>query len=207
MPTGAGVGAGPFHSQSNEAWFTHTPGLKVVYPAFPADAKGLLAAAIEDPNPVMFFEHKALYRSVYQEVNDDNYTLEIGKANLLKEGQEVTIISYGAGVHWALEVLEKNPHISADLIDLRTLVPLDTDTIFASVQKTARVIILHEDCEVGGFGADISALISEHCFEYLDAPVMRSASLNTAVPFAKNLEDNFLAKQGFEQKLNDLLAY
>ena len=207
MPTGAGVGAGPFHSQSNEAWFTHTPGLKVVYPAFPADAKGLLAAAIEDPNPVMFFEHKALYRSIYQEVNDDYFTLEIGKANLLKKGQEVTIVSYGAGVHWALEVLEKNPHISADLIDLRTLVPLDTDTIFASVQKTARVIILHEDCEVGGFGADISALISEHCFEYLDAPVIRSASLNTAVPFAKNLEDNFLAKQGFEQKLNDLLAY
>jgi 2-oxoisovalerate dehydrogenase E1 component len=207
MPTGAGVGAGPFHSQSNEAWFTHTPGLKVVYPAFPADAKGLLAAAIEDPNPVMFFEHKALYRSVYQEVNDNYYTQEIGKANLIKEGQEVTIVSYGAGVHWALEVLEKNPHISADLIDLRTLVPLDTDAIFTSVQKTARVIILHEDCEVGGFGADISALISEYCFEYLDAPVIRSASLNTAVPFAKNLEDNFLAKQGFEQKLNDLLAY
>ena len=155
----------------------------------------------------MFFEHKALYRSVYQEVNDDYYTLEIGKANLLKEGHEVTIISYGAGVHWALEVLEKNPHISADLIDLRTLVPLDIETIFASVKKTARVIILHEDCEVGGFGADISALISEHCFEYLDAPIIRSASLNTAVPFAKNLEDNFLAKQGFEQKLNDLLAY
>ena len=207
MPTGAGVGAGPFHSQSNEAWFTHTPGLKVVYPAFPSDAKGLLAAAIEDPNPVMFFEHKALYRSVYQEVNDNYYTLEIGKANLLKEGQDVTIVSYGAGVHWALEVLEKNPHISADLIDLRTLVPLDTDAIFTSVQKTAKVIILHEDCEVGGFGADISALISEYCFEYLDAPVLRSASLNTAVPFAKNLEDNFLAKEGFEQKLNDLLAY
>ncbi len=207
MPTGAGVGAGPFHSQSNEAWFTHTPGLKVVYPAFPADAKGLLAAAIEDPNPVMFFEHKALYRSVYQEVNDNYYTLEIGKANLLKEGQDVTIVSYGAGVHWALEVLEKNPHISADLIDLRTLVPLDTNAIFTSVQKTAKVIILHEDCEVGGFGADISALISEYCFEYLDAPVMRSASLNTAVPFAKSLEDNFLAKEGFEQKLNYLLAY
>ena len=207
MPTGAGVGAGPFHSQSNEAWFTHTPGLKVVYPAFPSDAKGLLAAAIEDPNPVMFFEHKALYRSVYQDVNDDYYTLEIGKANQLKEGEEVTIVSYGAGVHWALEVLEKNPHISADLIDLRTLVPLDTDAIFKSVQKTAKVIILHEDCEVGGFGADISALISEYCFEYLDAPVLRSASLNTAVPFAKNLEDNFLAKEGFEQKLNDLLAY
>lgn len=207
MPTGAGVGAGPFHSQSNEAWFTHTPGLKVVYPAFPADAKGLLAAAIEDPNPVMFFEHKALYRSVYQEVNDDYYTLEIGKANRIKEGQEVTIISYGAGVHWALEVLENNPHISADLIDLRTLVPLDEESIIESVKKTGRVIILHEDCEVGGFGADISALISEACFEYLDAPVMRSASLNTAVPFAKNLEDNFLAKKSFEQRLNDLLSY
>tara|TARA_B100001741_G_scaffold313764_1_gene321813 strand:- start:4546 stop:6525 length:1980 start_codon:yes stop_codon:yes gene_type:complete len=207
MPTGAGVGAGPFHSQSNEAWFTHTPGLKIVYPAFPADAKGLLAAAIEDPNPVMFFEHKALYRSIYQEVNDDYYTQEIGKANLLKEGDNVTIISYGAGVHWALEVLEKKPHISADLIDLRTLVPLDIEAIFTSIKKTARVIILHEDCEIGGYGADISALISENYFEYLDAPVIRSGSLNTAVPFAKNLEDNFLAKKGFEQKLNDLLNY
>ena len=207
MPTGAGVGAGPFHSQSNEAWFTHTPGLKIVYPAFPADAKGLLAAAIEDPNPVMFFEHKALYRSIYQEVNDDYYTQEIGKANLLREGDNVTIVSYGAGVHWALEVLEKNPHISADLIDLRTLVPLDTEAIFTSIKKTARVIILHEDCEIGGYGADISALISENCFEYLDAPVIRSGSLNTAVPFAKNLEDNFLAKKGFERKLNDLLNY
>jgi 2-oxoisovalerate dehydrogenase E1 component len=207
MPTGAGVGAGPFHSQSNEAWFTHTPGLKVVYPAFPADAKGLLAASIEDPNPVMFFEHKALYRSVYQDVPDDYYTLELGKAKRLKEGKEVTIISYGAGVHWALDVLENNPDISADLIDLRTLVPLDTATIFESVKKTGKVIILHEDCEVGGFGADISALIAEHCFEYLDAPVRRSASLNTAVPFAKNLEDNFLAKNSFEQKLKELLSY
>ena len=207
MPTGAGVGAGPFHSQSNEAWFTHTPGLKIVYPAFPADAKGLLAAAIEDPNPVMFFEHKALYRSIYQDVNDDYYTQEIGKANLLKEGNNVTIVSYGAGVHWALEVLEKNPLISADLIDLRSLVPLDIEAIFTSIKKTARVIILHEDCEIGGYGADISALISENCFEYLDAPVIRSGSLNTAVPFAKNLEDNFLAKKGFERKLNDLLNY
>ena len=166
-----------------------------------------LAASIEDPNPVMFFEHKALYRSVYQDVPDDYYTLEIGKAKRLKEGNEVTIISYGAGVHWALDVLENNPDISADLIDLRTLVPLDTATIFESVKKTGKVIILHEDCEVGGFGADISALIAEHCFEYLDAPVRRSASLNTAVPFAKNLEDNFLAKNSFEQKLKELLSY
>ena len=207
MPTGAGVGAGPFHSQSNEAWFTHTPGLKVVYPAFPADAKGLLAAAIEDPNPVMFFEHKALYRSVYQDVPDDYYTLEIGKAKVLKEGADVSIVSYGAGVHWALEVLDNNPDISADLIDLRTLVPLDEQAIMNSVKKTGRVLIMHEDCEVGGYGADIAALISEQCFEFLDAPVRRSASLNTAVPFAKNLEDNFLAKQTFEQKLKELLNY
>lgn len=207
MPTGAGVGAGPFHSQSNEAWFTHTPGLKVVYPAFPADAKGLLAASIEDPNPVMFFEHKALYRSVYQDVPDDYYTLELGKAKLLKEGKDVTIISYGAGVHWALDVLENNDDISADLIDLRTLVPLDTFTIFESVKKTGKIIILHEDCELGGYGADISAIVAEYCFEYLDAPIVRSASLNTAVPFAKKLEDNFLAINNFEKKLKELLSY
>ena len=179
----------------------------MVYPAFPADAKGLLAAAIEDPNPVMFFEHKALYRSVYQDVPDDYYTLEIGKAKVLKEGADVSIVSYGAGVHWALEVLDNNPDISADLIDLRTLVPLDEQAIMNSVKKTGRVLIMHEDCEVGGYGADIAALISEQCFEFLDAPVRRSASLNTAVPFAKNLEDNFLAKQTFEQKLKELLSY
>ena len=207
MPTGAGVGAGPFHSQSNEAWFTHTPGLKVVYPAFPADAKGLLAAAIEDPNPVMFFEHKALYRSVYQDVPTDYYTLEIGKANVLKEGHQVTIVTYGAGAHWALEVLKEQTAISADLIDLRTLVPLDTNAIFSSVKKTGKVIVLHEDCEVGGFGAEIAALIAEQCFEYLDAPVMRSASMNTAVPFAQPLEQQFLAKHNFQQKLQALLSY
>ena len=207
MPTGAGVGAGPFHSQSNEAWFTHTPGLKVVYPAFPADAKGLLAAAIEDPNPVMFFEHKALYRSVYQDVPSDYYTLEIGKAKMIKEGHQVTIVTYGAGVHWALDVLNEQAAISADLIDLRTLVPLDTDTIFNSVKKTGKVIVLHEDCEVGGFGAEIAALIAEQCFEYLDAPVRRSASMNTAVPFAQALEEQFLAKHNFQQKLQSLLSY
>ena len=207
MPTGAGVGAGPFHSQSNEAWFTHTPGLKIVYPAFPSDAKGLLAASIEDPNPVMFFEHKALYRSIYQEVHDDYYTIEIGKANLLKEGKDVSIITYGAGVHWALETLEKNPNISADLIDLRTLIPLDDEAIFSSVRKTGKVIILHEDCMIGGFGADLSAMISENCFEYLDAAVVRSASLNTPVPFAEKLEDNFLPRRRFEIQLKDLLSY
>jgi 2-oxoisovalerate dehydrogenase E1 component len=207
MPTGAGVGAGPFHSQSNEAWFTHTPGLKVVYPAFPSDAKGLLAAAIEDPNPVMFFEHKALYRSVSEEVHDDYYTTEIGKANVLRSGEQVSIITYGAGVHWALEVLDRHPEISADLIDLRTLVPLDQETVFESVRKSSRAILLHEDCMIGGFGADLSALITENCFESLDAPVVRSASLNTAVPFAADLEANFLPKERFEQQLLDLLAY
>ena len=207
MPTGAGVGAGPFHSQSNEAWFTHTPGLKVVYPAFPSDAKGLLSASIEDPNPVMFFEHKALYRSIYEDVYDDYYTIEIGKANLLKEGKDITIITYGAGVHWALEVLENNVNISADLIDLRTLIPLDEEVIFDSVRKTGKVIVLHEDCMIGGFGADISALITENCFEFLDAAVVRSASLNTPVPFAADLERNFLPKERFEQQLKDLLAY
>lgn len=207
MPTGAGVGAGPFHSQSNEAWFFHTPGLKIVYPAFPSDAKGLLAAAIEDPNPVMVFEHKALYRSKSELVNDDFYTTEIGKANLIKEGNEVTIISYGMGVHWALETLEENKDIKADLIDLRTLLPLDTEAIYKSVKKTGKVIVLHEDCMTGGIGGEIVALINENCFEYLDAPVLRSASLDTPVPFASALETDFLPKTRFKEQLNYLINY
>lgn len=207
MPTGAGVGAGPFHSQSNEAWFFHTPGLKVVYPAFPNDAKGLLAASIADPNPVMFFEHKALYRSIAEDVFDDYFTLEIGKANLLKEGDSVSIITYGFGVHWALETLANNPGISADLIDLRTLLPFDRNAILSSVKKTGRVIILHEDTLIGGIGGEISAFITENCFEYLDAPVVRSASLDTPVPFASELEWNFLPKKRFEKQLLDLLKY
>ena len=207
MPTGAGVGAGPFHSQSNEAWFTHTPGLKVVYPAFPEDAKGLLNASINDLNPVMFFEHKALYRSFSEPVCDDYFTIEIGKAKLIAEGNDVSIISYGMGVHWALEVLKNNPAISADLIDLRTLVPLDKDAILNSVKKTGKAIVLHEDCMMGGFGADIASIISDSCFEYLDAPVKRSASIDTPVPFARELEDKFLAKSSFESQLKELLAY
>lgn len=207
MPCGAGVGAGPFHSQTNEAWFTHTPGLKVVYPAFPYDAKGLLATSIEDPNPVLFFEHKALYRSIRQDVPKDYYTLPFGKASLLKEGSEVTIITYGAGVHWALEVLESNPEISAELIDLRTLVPLDEEAIFNSVKKTSRVIILQEDSMFGGIASDLSAKITENCFEYLDAPVQRVASIETPVPFAANLEKEYLPKGRFEKALKDLLAY
>jgi 2-oxoisovalerate dehydrogenase E1 component len=207
MPCGAGVGAGPFHSQTNEAWFTHTPGLKVVYPAFPYDAKGLLATAIEDPNPVLFFEHKALYRSIRQEVPTDYYTLPLGKASVLKEGNDVTIITYGAGVHWALETLDKNTAISADLIDLRTLAPLDTAAIYTSVKKTGKAIILQEDSLFGGIASDISALISENCFENLDAPVIRVASLETPIPFAPNLEKQYLPKDKFERELLKLLAY
>ncbi|WP_461303175.1 alpha-ketoacid dehydrogenase subunit alpha/beta [Aureisphaera sp.] len=206
MPCGAGVGAGPFHSQTNEAWFTHTPGLKVVYPALPYDAKGLLATAIEDPNPVMFFEHKALYRSIRQEVPTNYYTLPIGKAALLKEGSELTIITYGAGVHWALDVLDKNNY-SIDLIDLRTLSPLDTDAIYTSVKKTGKVLILQEDSMFGGIASDISALITENCFEFLDAPIRRVASLETPVPFAQNLENNYRPKTRFEETLKELLAY
>tara|TARA_R110002050_G_scaffold56512_1_gene127028 strand:+ start:128583 stop:130559 length:1977 start_codon:yes stop_codon:yes gene_type:complete len=207
MPCGAGVGAGPFHSQTNEAWFTKTPGLKVVYPAFPYDAKGLLATAINDPNPVLFFEHKALYRSLYQDVPLDYYTIPFGKAALIKEGKDVSIVSYGAGVHWALETLNTNPEINADLLDLRTLHPLDIEAIYASVKKTGRLIILQEDSLFGGIASDISALVMENCFEYLDAPVKRVASLETPIPFAKKLENNYLPKERFTQGLLDLLAY
>lgn len=206
MPCGAGVGAGPFHSQTNEAWFTHTPGLKVVYPAFPFDAKGLLTACIEDPNPVLFFEHKALYRSVRQDVPTDYYTLPLGKASLIEEGNDITIITYGAGVHWAIDIL-KEVSISSDLIDLRTLVPLDNDTIFKSVEKTGKVIILQEDSLFGGIGSDISALIMENCFEMLDAPVRRVASMETPIPFASNLEKQYLPKERFKEALMELIDY
>lgn len=207
MPCGAGVQAGPFHSQTNEAWFTKTPGLKVVYPAFPYDAKGLLATAINDPNPVMFFEHKALYRSSYQEVPKSYYTLPFGKAGVLRKGDDVTVISFGAGVHWAMETLDKHPEIKADLIDLRTLQPLDTETLFASVKKTGKAIILQEDTVFGGIASDISSLIMENCFEYLDAPVKRVGSLESAIPFTKALENQFLPKARFESTLLELIAY
>lgn len=207
MPTGAGVAAGPFHSQSNESWFYHTPGLKIAYPAFPADAKGLLLSAFEDPNPVMFFEHKALYRSIEEEVPDGYFTIPFGQANLLKEGSDISIITYGQGVHWALEHLDNHPDISADLIDLRTLVPLDTEAIFESVKKTGKAIVLYEDTLTGALGADIAAAITEQCFEYLDAPVVRCGSLDTPVPFAADLEQNFLAKSKLGDKVKSLLEY
>ncbi|WP_299116790.1 dehydrogenase E1 component subunit alpha/beta [uncultured Winogradskyella sp.] len=207
MPCGAGVAAGPFHSQTNEAWFTKTPGLKVVYPAFPADAKGLLATAINDPNPVLFFEHKALYRSIRQDVPTDYYTLPLGKASLLKEGNGITIITYGAGVHWALEIIENNADISADLIDLRSLQPLDKEAIINSVKKTNKAIILQEDSMFGGIASDLSAMLMEECFEYLDAPVKRVASLETPIPFDSQLEQQYLAKGRFEDELKKLLEY
>ncbi len=207
MPCGGGMSAGPFHSQTNEAWFTKTPGLKVVYPAFPYDAKGLLNTAINDPNPVLFFEHKGLYRSISQNVPTDYYTLPFGQASVIRKGTHITIISYGAAVHWALEVLDNNKDIQADVIDLRTLQPLDTDTIYASVKKTNKAIILHEDSLFGGIASDISALIMENCFAYLDAPVKRVASLDTPIPFASPLEAQYLPKNRFEAELKSLLKY
>ena len=207
MPTGGGVGAGPFHSQSNEAWFVHTPGLKVVYPSTPEDAKGLLIAAIEDPNPVMFFEHKALYRSISGQVPDDYYTIEIGKARRVQEGEDISIITYGAGVHWAMDYAAKHPDISIDILDLRTLLPLDYDAIRTSVQNTGKVLLLHEDTLIGGIGGEISAWINEHCFELLDAPVIRCASLDTPVPFAVELEQNFLAKSRLDECVKKLMKY
>ena len=207
MPTGAGVGAGPFHSQSNESWFLHTPGLKIAYPAFPQDAKGLLIASIEDPNPVMFFEHKALYRSITGNVSNGYFNLPFGVANTLREGNQVSIITYGFGVHWALEYLNAHPEISADLVDLRTLNPLDIDTIYNSVRKTGKALVLHECTLTGGVGAEIAALINENCFEHLDAPVIRSGSLDSPVPFASGLEWNFLPKKRFAEQLQKLISY
>jgi len=207
MPTGAGSAAGPFHSQSNEAWFFHTPGLKIVYPSTPEDAKGLLAASIEDPNPVMFFEHKNLYRSIKGDVADEYYTVEIGKARTVSEGNDVTIITYGMGVHWATELMTKHSDISAEIIDLRTLLPLDTEAIYKAVRKTGKVIVLHEDCITGGIGGELVALITENCFKDLDAPVKRIGSIDTPVPFAEQLEVQFLPKQRLDEALSELMAY
>ncbi len=207
MPTGAGVGAGPFHSQSNETWFTHTAGLKVVYPSTAEDAKGLLIASIEDPNPVMFFEHKALYRSISGQVPQGHYTIAIGEARKVQHGDDIGIITYGAGVHWAQAYALEHPELSIAILDLRTLSPLDYDAIEAIVKETNKVLVLHEDNMFGGLGGEIVAWIMEHCFQFLDAPVMRCASLDTPIPFAIELEDNFLAKKYLHEKIEALLAY
>ncbi len=207
MPTGAGTAAGPFHSQSNEAWFFHTPGLKIVYPSNPYDAKGLLCAAIEDPNPIMFFEHKLLYRSIKQLIPTDYYTVEIGKAIRVHEGDDLSIITYGMGVHWATEILAAMADTHADVIDLRTLLPWDKEMVSETVEKTNRVLILHEDSLTGGIGAEISAWINEHCFASLDAPIVRVAGLDTPIPFAPTLEENFLPKVRLKDAIETLLKF
>jgi 2-oxoisovalerate dehydrogenase E1 component len=207
MPTGGGVGAGPFHSQSNEAWFVHTPGLKVVYPSNPMDAKGLLIAAINDPNPVLYFEHKALYRSISGSIPEEYYEIEIGKARVVQYGSDISIITYGSGVHWATDYAEKNNNISIDILDLRTLLPLDYDAIRSAVARTGKVLLLHEDTLTGGIGGEIAAWIVEHCFELLDAPVMRCASLDTPIPFNIDLEKNFMANSRLNQSVEKLLSY
>ena len=206
MPTGAGVGAGPFHSQSTESWFFHTPGLKIVYPSNPYDAKGLLTAAIEDPNPVLYFEHKLLYRSLLGEVPEDYYTLPIGKASLIREGNSLSIITYGLGVHWATAAIQEL-ELDAEILDLRSLLPWDKEMVKQTVEKTSKVLVLHEDTLTGGIGAEISAWISENCFQYLDAPVIRVGSLDTPVPFSKNLEQNFLPENRLREKLRELNAF
>ncbi len=207
MPTGAGVGGGPFHSQSNEAWFVHTPGLKVVYPSTSIDAKGLLIAALNDPNPVLYFEHKALYRSISGNVPDEYYEIEIGKAKIIDYGEDISVITYGSGVHWATEYANANPDISIDILDLRTLMPLDYDAIRSSVERTGKVLVLHEDTLTGGIGGEISAWINEHCYELLDAPVIRCASLDTLIPFNTELEKNFLAKSRLVESVKKLMEY
>jgi 2-oxoisovalerate dehydrogenase E1 component len=207
MPTGAGTAAGPFHSQSNEAWFFHTPGLKIVYPSNPYDAKGLLCAALEDPNPYLYFEHKLLYRSIKDMIPDDYYTVEIGKAKLVTEGKDLSIITYGAGVWWAREAMNQFPDVKADILDLRTLLPWDQEAVAQTVAKTSRVIILHEDTLTGGIGAELAAWINENLFEHLDAPVIRVASLDTPIPFAPTLEKNFLPQARLRQKIEELLRY
>ena len=206
MPTGAGSAAGPFHSQSNEAWFTHVPGLKVVYPSNPHDAKGLLCAALEDPNPVLYFEHKMLYRSLSGPVPEAYYTTPIGQAALAAEGEEMSIITYGMGVRWALQVCQ-DLGVSADILDLRTLLPWDQKAVRKTVEKNGRVLILHEDTLTGGIGGEIAAWIGENCFEHLDAPVRRVASLDTAIPFAPQLEAAFLPQQRLREQVQALRNY
>jgi 2-oxoisovalerate dehydrogenase E1 component len=207
MPTGGGVGAGPFHSQSNEAWFVHTPGLKVVYPSTAADAKGLLIAAINDPNPVLYFEHKALYRSINGDVPNDYYEVEIGKARLVSKGDDISIITYGAGVHWAMDYAKNHPEIFIHILDLRTLLPLDYTAIKEAVIATGKVLLLHEDTLIGGIGGEIAAWIGENCFDKLDAPVLRCGSLDTPIPFNIELEKNFMAYSRLGEMVEKLLNY
>ncbi len=209
-PFGGHIGAGPFHSQSREAWFCHVPGLKVVVPSTPYDAKGLLLASVADPNPVLYFEHKYLYRSQRGEVPNAAFDVPLGKAARLCSGRDATIVTYGLGVQWALEAAQLQPQngFSVEVIDLRTLIPWDQDTVLQSLKKTGRLLILHEATMTGGFGAEIAARIAEKGFEYLDAPPVRVASLDTPVPFSINLEKEiFSARARLQEALEHLLAY
>jgi 2-oxoisovalerate dehydrogenase E1 component beta subunit len=195
-PFGGGVHGGPFHSECPEGWFFHSPGLKLVAPSTPYDAKGLLKAAIRDPNPVIYFEHKFLYRRIKAVLPTEDYIVPIGKAEVKRIGSTISVITYGAMVHLALEaatVLERED-IQLEVVDLRTLIPLDKETIYESVRKTSKAIMLHEDNKTGGIGAEIAALLAEDCFDYLDGPVLRVAAPDTPVPFSTPMEEFFLPK-------------
>jgi len=207
MPTGGGVAAGPFHSQSTEAWFAHTPGLKVVYPSNPVDAKGLLLASIDDPNPVLFFEHKALYRSINDEVPEAYYTQEIGKGAIVQDGADISVITYGAGVHWALELAQELTDVSIEIVDLKSLLPWDKELVSESVKRTGKVVVLHEDSISLGIGAELASYISENLFEFLDGPIRRVGALDTPVPFVKSLEANYLPKNRLKDAVMELNAY
>ena len=207
MPCGGGVGAGPFHSQTNEVWFSKVPGLKIVYPAFPSDAKGLLHSSIDDPNPVLFFEHKNLYRTIREDVKKNRYTLELGKGKIRKIGDDLTVVTYGMGVHWILDLLKEYNKTQIEVIDLNSLVPWDKELVFNSVKKTGKVLLLQEDNQFSGFMGEISSCISEEIFEYLDAPIIRVGSLDTPIPFAKELEKGYMAKNRLKERLDYLLNY
>ena len=207
MPCGGGVGAGPFHSQTNEVWFSKVPGLKIVYPAFPSDAKGLLHSSIDDPNPVLFFEHKNLYRTIREDVKNDRYTLELGKGKIRQVGDNLTVVTYGMGVHWILDLLADYNKVQIEVIDLNSLVPWDKELVFNSVKKTGKVLLLQEDNQFSGFMGEISSCISEEIFEYLDAPIVRVGSLDTPIPFAKELEKGYMAKNRLKERLDYLLNY
>lgn len=207
MPTGAGSAAGPFHSQSNEAWFVKTAGLKVVYPSTPYDAKGLLTTSLADPNPVIFFEHKYLYRSTNSMVPEAYYNLPLGKARIVQPGNDLTIVAYGWAVQWAEAAAATFPDASIEIIDLRTLIPWDQEMVLESVKKTGKCLIVHEDTLTLGFGAEVASVVADQAFQWLDGPVKRVASLDTPVPFHKALEDDFLASRRLKEAIAELLKW
>jgi pyruvate/2-oxoglutarate/acetoin dehydrogenase E1 component len=210
LPSGGGIHGGPFHSSNPEAWFFHVPGLKIVAPSTPYDAKGLIKSAIRDPNPVLYFEHKYLYRHIKSELPEGEFIVPIGKADLKRKGSDISLITYGAGVHWALEASEAiSQHgTEVEVLDLRSLLPLDSRAIIDSVKRTGKALILHEDNLTGGIGGEIAALIADEAFGYLDAPVKRIGSIDSPVPFAPPLEEFFLPNsQKVVKALEELAAY